>query len=132
MPRAVSAAGGFGRQRRTDAAFAQFGKSLAPSLPLLPQHRTQSAPQPRLKIAQHARGLAEAEIAVPTSQVGGQLLHHALDAHPARAARQFPYSPLEACNRLRCNPPPWRLSTCEAEAQELSLPPVERPHSFEH
>jgi hypothetical protein len=49
MPRTVGTASRFSGQYGPYAAFAQFGKSRAPSLPLFPLHRPQSAPQPLLK-----------------------------------------------------------------------------------
>src|SRR6267378_5941619 len=99
----------------------QLGKSRTSSLPLLPQHRSQPAPQPLIKALQHGGRLAEAEVALPASQVGREILHHPRKTHPTRAARQFPHSCLEALQRLRRNTPLRLPLAREAKAQELAL-----------
>src|SRR5690606_7036224 len=76
---------------------------------------------PLIEVTQHRARLAEVKVASPTYHVGSQLLHHLLDAHAPRAARQRPDSLLEAFDRLRRNPPPWLPVAREAEPQELPL-----------
>src|ERR1700716_1489099 len=115
------AAGGLRRQVPPDAAASQFGKAGRPAFPLLPDDGAQPSPGPLVKVAQHRRGLAEAEVAAPSDQVDGQLLDDLREAPASGAARQFPYPTSEPGQRLRCDAPPRLCPTREAEAQELAL-----------
>ncbi len=121
-PRTVSAARRLRGQVSTHSPFRQLPKPHRPSPPLLPHRGSQPASDPPLKAFQHARRVALPEIAKPTPQIAGQLLHHSFRAHPARPTRQLPHPLLKAFDRLGCYPP-FRLSSArEAEAQKLSLP----------
>ena len=65
MPRAMGTAGRLSGQVLTHATFPQFRKPFRPVLPLLPDHRSQSASAPFLKALQHARHFPLTEIADP-------------------------------------------------------------------
>src|SRR5258705_1170506 len=104
------AAGGLRRQVPADAAASQFGKAGRPAFPLLPDDGAQPSPGPLVKVAQHRRGLAEAEVAAPSDQVDGQLLDDLREAPASGAARQFPYPTSEPGQRLRCDAPPSALA----------------------
>src|ERR1700704_6221708 len=93
------AAGGLRRQVPADAAASQFGKAGRPAFPLLPDDGAQPSPGPLVKVAQHRRGLAEAEVAAPSDQVDGQLLDDLREAPASGAARQFPYPTSEPGQR---------------------------------
>src|ERR1035437_8895616 len=73
-PRAVGTASGLSRQGSADVPLAQFYKPHRAALPLLPDHGSQSAPDPFLQPTQHRERLAEAEVTLPPSSVGGQFL----------------------------------------------------------
>src|ERR1700751_2708010 len=88
-----------------DAATSQLGEAIASMLPLFPGDGAQPPPEPLVKLAQHRRGLAEAEVAAPPDEVDGQLLDDLREASPAPAPRQFPNSRLEAGDRLRRDAP---------------------------
>src|SRR6266487_1990367 len=70
MRRAMRAAGALRRQIPADAAASQLGKAGRPAFPLLPGDGAQPTPGPLVKIAQHRRGLAEAEVAAPSDEIG--------------------------------------------------------------
>jgi hypothetical protein len=67
----MRAAGSLCRQVPADAAASQLGKAGRPAFPLLPDDGAQPSPGPLVKIAQHRRGLAEAEVAAPPDEVDG-------------------------------------------------------------
>src|SRR2546423_13409406 len=114
------AAGGLRRQVPADAAASQLGIASASTLPLLPGDGAQPPPGPFVKCAQHGRSLAEAEVAAPSDQVGGQLLDDLREASSARAPRQLPELGFEASYRLRRDTPTRLPFAGEAEAQELA------------
>src|SRR5260221_2277975 len=116
----MRASGGLCRQVPADAATSQLGEASASMLPLFPGDGAQPPPEPLVKLTQHRRGLAEAEVAAPPDEVDGQLLDDRREAASARAPRQLPNSRLEAGDRLRRNAPPWLSSARVAEAQELA------------
>jgi len=98
-------AGGLRRQVPADAAASQLGKAGRPVLPLRPDDGAQPPPDPSIKDAQHPRGLAEAEVAAPSDEVGGQLLDDLREASTAPAPRQLPNLGFEAGERLRRDTP---------------------------
>src|SRR5207244_7029257 len=89
-------------------------------LPLFPGDGAQPPPEPLVKLAQHRRGLAEAEVAAPPDEVDRQLLDDLREAASAHAPRQFPDLCFEAGDRLRRDAPSRLSSTRVAEAQELA------------
>src|ERR1700740_1709216 len=119
-PGAMWAAGSLCRQIPADAAASQLGKASPSRLPLFPGDGAQPPPEPLIKCSQHRRRLAEAEVAAPPDQVGGQLLDDLREAASTRAPRQPPDLRLEAGQRLRRDASPRFFPTGEAEAQELA------------
>jgi hypothetical protein len=105
-----------------DSRFAKFCKPLVPSLPLLPEHRPQSAPEPLIKAIQYRGGLTEAEIASPSPQVCREFLGSLFHADSWCPARQLSDSFLEPQDGFRRNPAPRLLAAREAESQELPVP----------
>jgi hypothetical protein len=61
-------------------------------LPLLPDHGSQPASDPFIQLSQHRGCLAETEVALPATQVAGELLRHLFQTHAPRPSRQFPNS----------------------------------------
>src|SRR3954451_15471489 len=86
-PGAVRGSGGLCRQVLAHPAPTQLRKAGAPALPLLPGDRPQASPDPLVKTAQHRRGLAEAEVASPPSEIARQLLNALLEALAACPSR---------------------------------------------
>src|SRR5258707_2851762 len=116
----MRASGGLCRQVPADAATSQLGEASRSSLPLFPGDGAQPPPEPLVKLTQHRRRLAEAEVSAPPGEVDGQLLDDLRKAASARAPRQFPDLCFEAGARLRRDAPPRFASAGEAEAQELA------------
>ena len=58
-----------GSQVTSNAPLVNFRKLLAPLLPLLPDRRPQSAPEPRINGFQYRGRQAEAKVASPSPQV---------------------------------------------------------------
>ena len=85
--------------------------------PRYPGDRTQPSPDPLLKHAQDRQGLAVAEAAEPTDQVGPEILDHLRKADAPCPPRQLPDPLLEPGQGLRRDPPPgWLRPRGEAEA----------------
>jgi hypothetical protein len=74
-----------------------------------------------VKFTQRRRRLAEAEVAAPPDEVGGQLLDDLREAFASGPARQFPHPASESSMRLWRDAPPRLLPVREAKAQELAL-----------
>src|SRR6266700_1050592 len=83
----MRAAGALRRQIPADAAASQLGKAGRPAFPLLPGDGAQPTPGPLVKIAQHRRGLAEAEVAAPSDEIGGRLFDDLREAFASSTAR---------------------------------------------
>src|SRR3981189_172640 len=115
------ASDGLRRQVPADAAASDFRQGRRPPFPLLPDDGAQPSPGPLVKVAQHRRGLAEAEVAAPSDQVDGQLLDDLREAPASGAARQFPYPTSQPVEPSVFPPLPRVHPTREAEAQELAL-----------
>jgi len=115
-------AGRLGGKVRSDAPLAKFRKPFAPTLPLLPEHRPQSTPEPLFKAIQHRRCLAESEIALPSTQVAREFFRPLLHADPSCPACQLPDSLLEPQDRFRRNAPARLLAARKAEPEELPVP----------
>src|SRR6266851_1986131 len=88
----MRASGSLRRQVPADAAASQLGKAGRPAFPLLPGDGAQPSPGPLVKLTQHRRGLAEAEVAAPSAEVDGQLLDDLREAFASGTARQLPHS----------------------------------------
>src|SRR3954451_10970479 len=86
-PGAVRGSGGLCRQVLANPTPTQLRKAGAPAPPLLPGNRPQASPDPLVKAAQHRRGLAEAEVASPPSEIARQLLNALLEALAACPSR---------------------------------------------
>src|SRR5208282_5581467 len=90
------------------------------SLPLLPDHGSQSSPYPLIQSMQYRGRLAVAEVSLPATQVAGQFLRHLGQTDASCPSRQFPHSSLAAKQSLRRDAPFRLFSAGEAEAQKLS------------
>src|SRR4029077_15349585 len=102
------------------ATTAQFFEAIAPVLPLPPKIRAQSSADPRFQVREHARGLAEAEIAAPSDEVWREVLDQLRQADPPCPAGQVPDLRLELVEGF------WRDAPLapiirDAEPQELAL-----------
>jgi hypothetical protein len=85
------------------AATSQLGEAIASMLPLFPCDGAQPPPEPLVKLAQHRRGLAEAEVAAQPDEVDGQLLDDLREAVSATSAASAPPLSLKASKHLRRN-----------------------------
>src|SRR6266516_5446410 len=121
MRRAMRAAGALRRQIPADAAASQLGKAGRPAFPLLPGDGAQPSPGPLVKFAQHRRGLADAEVAAPSDEIGGRFFDDLREAFASSTARQLPDSAPEPGQRLRCDAPPRLFPVREAEARNLRV-----------
>ena len=117
----MRAAGGLRRQIPADAAASQLGKAGRPAFPLLPGDGAQPSPGPLVKFAQHRRGLADAEVAAPSDEIGGRFFDDLREAFASSTARQLPDSAPEPGQRLRCDAPPRLFPVREAEARNLRV-----------
>src|SRR5215470_15515648 len=106
---------------RPDVPFAEFRKARAPTLPLLPEHRPKSAPEPLIKAFQRRGCLAEAEVASPPTQVRREFLRSLLHADSSRPARKFSNPSFEPQERFRRNAPARLLAARKAESQKLPV-----------
>src|SRR4029077_15298661 len=102
------------------ATTAQFFEAIAPVLPLPPKIRAQSSADPSFQIGEHARGLAEAEVAAPSDEVWREVLDQLRQADPPCPACQVPDLRLEFVEGF------WRDAPLapvirDAEPQELAL-----------
>ena len=120
----MRAARRLGGESRPDAPLAKFRIPLASALPLFPDRRPQSAPEPLVKLFQYRGRLAEAEVASPSAQVCREFLRSLRHADPSCPARKFSNPSLEPQDRFRRNPPSRFFAAREAEPQKL---PVFRP-----
>src|SRR5712692_10299150 len=121
-PRAVSTARRLGGELGVHSPLRQLREPHRTTLPLLPQKRAKPSPCPLVKIYQHGRSLAEAEITLPSSEIAAQFPGHLLDAHSACPSRQLPNSFSESEDRFG-RYAPLRLATqSEAESEKLPLP----------
>jgi hypothetical protein len=77
----MGTAGGLCRKVTSDVPLAQSSKPHRASLPLLPDHGSQPAPNPLIQTLQHRGGLTVAEVALPATQVAGQFLRHLWQTH---------------------------------------------------
>src|SRR5262249_60700427 len=99
----------------------QRGTTATWCFPLPPQRSAQSQPDPANEGDQHRGRLAEAEIAAPAAQIGGQLFYCRLDANALGPSRDLSDSLLESVQRF------WRdnaldvWTSREAEPEELPL-----------
>ncbi len=93
----MRASGGLCRQVPADAATSQLGEASASMLPLFPGDGAQPPPEPLVKLTQHRRGLAEAEVAAPPDQVDGQLLDDLREA----SSRTLALKRAIACGAMR-------------------------------
>ena len=105
-----------------DVASAEFRIALRPASPLLPNDGTKPPPHPLVKASKRGRCFAEAEVAVPSIEVDGEVFDSTFEAHAPCAACQFPNPPLEPDDRVRRDAPLRLFTGCEAEAQECTLP----------
>src|SRR5215470_3809091 len=102
------------------ATTAQFVEAVVPVLPLPPKIRAQSSADPRFQIGEHTRGLAEAEVATPSTEVWRQLFDQLRQADPPCPACHVPDLRLEFVEGF------WRDAPLapvirDAEPQELAL-----------
>ena len=115
-------AGGFGRQSRIDAAFAQFIKTCPAAFPLFPHDTPQPPAYPAVKVSKHRGCLAKPKISVPTPKIEVQIANHYLQTHTSCASGKLPDTPLETNQRSRRYAPPMWFLHGETEAQEFTLP----------
>ena len=73
-----------------DVASAEFRIALRPASPLLPNDGTKPPPHPLVKASKRGRCFAEAEVAVPSIEVDGEVFDSTFEAHAPCAACQFP------------------------------------------
>src|SRR5438093_6690659 len=106
----------------TDSTSTQLPHSGRPMFPLLPHHRAQPPPYPRVEGFEDLTGLAVPEVPSPSPQVYRQLGGSPLEAHASRPARQLPHSLLETLHGLRRDPPQRPCPARKAKAQKLPLP----------
>src|SRR5579872_2643543 len=111
---------GLRRQVMSHSTSSQFRITSRTALPLFPEGGSQSSPHPFGHPFQHRRRLAEAEVTLPSLQIGLEFLDLLL-VDSFRPPRQFPHSPLEPQNRLRSNTSPRLPFRGKAEAQKLPL-----------
>src|SRR5256714_1974830 len=102
------------------ATAAQFFEAIAPVLPLPPRISAESSADPGFQVREHARGLAEAEVAAPSDEVWREVLDQLRQADPPSPAGQVPDLRLEFVEGF------WRDAPLapiirDAEAQELAL-----------
>ena len=101
-------------------------QTAVPRLPLNPEDTAQPSANPPIKLSQHARSLAEAEVASPARQITLQFS----DALPYTVSltppRDLPNSRLEPRYRLRRDAPLWFHLSREAESQKR--PPMRFCH----
>src|SRR6202035_2876630 len=89
-PRAVWAACRLCGEVPTDPEVTQLRVPLSPAFPLLPDHGSQPTPYPFIQSFQQRRCLTESEVALPTSQIVGEFLHHLFQADSSCPLRQLP------------------------------------------
>jgi len=106
---------------------AQSGIPGRAASPLLPGHGAKPAPDPRVQFPQHARRLAEPEVADPTAKVDRHVAHHPPRIHAAGSPRQLPDALLTPPQRLGRDAPCRSPAAGEAEPEELpSARPIHR------
>jgi hypothetical protein len=104
------------------APWGELRESHRTTFPLLPQKRPKPSPCPVVQLSQPIRGLAEAEIALPTAKIAAEFVCHCLHTYPARPSRQLPDSFLEAENRFGRYAPLRFTMQGKTESQKLPLP----------
>ena len=106
----------------TDAPLPQLREAPPPSLPMLPDHATQTPPNPRIQPFQHCWGFTVGKITPPSNQIASDLLYHLLHPYPAGSPRQLPDPRLEPGQSLRRNASSRLLPARDAKPQKRPLP----------
>src|SRR6516225_6858893 len=117
----MAAGSGSSRQLRRYPQCYQRRPPTASRLPLPPESRPESQPDPAREVVQHYRRFAEAEVTTPAPHIRGQLLHRLLDADAFGPSRDLADSPLKPIQSLRRNDALDLWTSRKAESQKLPL-----------
>ena len=111
-----------GRKIMTETELPQSSVSCLPCSPLLAGSRAYTTSNPLIETVQHGRGLAEAEIALPSLKVAAQLANHGLDADATSSTSKGSDSGLEPGYSFGRDSALRQLPVRKAEPEELPLP----------
>ena len=114
------------RQLLVESTIHQSPPTAAIDFPLLPNDAAEPPTYPRARSQSAVRGLTEAEVTAPPSQVGRQLLHHLRETDPATPPRQLPDPLPKPLHGLGRDAPLQPAAAREAESQKLPL--LRPPH----
>jgi hypothetical protein len=111
-----------GRKIMTETELPQSSVSCLPCSPLLAGGRAYTTSNPLIETVQHGRGLAEAEIALPSLKVAAQLSNHGLDADAPSSTSKGSDSSLEPGHSFGRESALRQLPVRKAEPEEFPLP----------
>src|SRR5258708_22762482 len=93
-----------------DSAISHFAVDDRTTLPVLELYCPQTMANPTVEIGEHARGLCEPEVGLPTLQVYSERFAYLREASSGAAPGQLPHTLLHARDGLWRHPPPDRSS----------------------